>query len=167
MDPLDTGVVRELLNEVIKSPYGQFDLLLGEGQPFDGDVARYEGAATSFVGVAAGGAIYLQLRHWSPSSIRMVLLDEEPTLHTGDWDEVVELSATTSGGAEWLLWAGEGGGTIATLPAGSYRIRFSVRGVERALQTQHREHPFIDEHLIEFWSESTERPHQVVHHRQS
>lgn len=157
--------MRELLNEVVQSPYGQFDLLLGEGQPFDGDFARYEGAATSFVGVARGGAIYLNLRHWSPSSIRMVLHDEQPALEIDGWDEIVELSATTPGGAEWELWAGERGGMIGTLTAGTYRVRFSVRGIDAALATQYDVDPHVDEHLVEFWPEAAERPHRVVHRR--
>lgn len=159
--------MRELLNEVVQSAYGQFDLLLGEGQPFDGDRARYEGADASFVGVAEGGAIYLDLRHASPSRVRMVLLDEEPTVRVDEWEEVAEVSATTSGGAEWQLWAGRGGGFIGTLPEGTYRIRFSTRGVGTAVATQYDVDPYVDEHLIEFWPEVAERPHHVVHRRRA
>lgn len=55
-------VIRVLLDEVIETDYGQFDVVWSEGLGFDGDFDRFfAGQVNGLVGAASGEGVYSNL----------------------------------------------------------------------------------------------------------
>lgn len=138
-----------LLDQVIHTDYGQFDL--GEGEfGFDGDADRFfTGQQNGLVGAASPGTVYIRLaRRSGGSAVRIELHADEPSLN--DWDDVVEVSTTLgSGSLRWAGWAGEQYGEVA-VPAGEYRIRVSARGRDVGRADESAE-GVVDFYRIELW----------------
>lgn len=141
-----------LLDRVIETDYGQFDLIWGDGYGFDGDWDRFfDGQVNGLVGAADDNGLYVNLaRRSGGSPMRIVLLDEAPALDDG-WEDIVEVSVTVPAGAEtsWSSWAGETSGPIE-LPPGTYRVRTSARGRDAGHDGEFADGP-VDFYLLEFW----------------
>lgn len=109
-----------LLDEVVHTDYGQFDLLWSaDAAGFDGDAARFfTGQVNGLVGAADGRGVYVDLaRRSGGSHVKIVLLDAEPELPVAVDDDVVEVSTTVPDAAapRWSSWAAETSG--AAMPA--------------------------------------------------
>jgi hypothetical protein len=72
---------RVLLDDVVHTDYGQFDLVWS-GFGFDGDFDRFfRGQANGLVGAASGDGVYINLaRRSGGSRVRIALADSEPPL---------------------------------------------------------------------------------------
>ena len=72
-------MVRVLLDGVIDTDYGQFDLVWGDDYGFDGDVDRFfAGQVNGLVGAASGQGLYVNLaRRSGGSPVRIVLLQDD------------------------------------------------------------------------------------------
>lgn len=144
-----------LLDRIIRSDYGQFDLLLApDARGYDGDIKKFFGGQSNgLMGAASDdGSLYLFLGTWQDTSMRIVLLDGEPPAEPGAWDDIVEVSAIVpaDGEARWATWGGHDGGPL-NLPEGAYRVRTSVRGRDAALDSQYSATPTMSQYLVEFW----------------
>ena len=73
---------RVLLDDIIRTDYGQFDIGWSEGAGFDGNWDRFfNGQVNGLVGAADPGGVYINLaRTIGGSRIRIVLLDGAPPL---------------------------------------------------------------------------------------
>ena len=85
---------RVLLDEVISTDYGQFDLIWADGAGFDGDLDRFfRGQDNGLVGAADPGGVFLNLaRRSGGSPVRIVLVDTAPGKPDPSWEDVVEVS---------------------------------------------------------------------------
>jgi hypothetical protein len=141
--------VTVLLDQVIRTDYGQFDL--GEGEfGFDGDAARFfADQQNGLVGAASPGTIYVHFaRRSGGSALRVELHADEPALNDGE--DIVEVSSTLkSGSLRWAGWGGEPCGEFE-VPAGEYRIRVSARGRDSGQANEFADE-VIDFYLIELW----------------
>jgi hypothetical protein len=112
---------RTLLDRLIKTDYGQFDLLWGDGYGFDGDFDRFfAGQSNGLVGAASGQGLYLNIAKRSGGSpVRIVLLDSAPAPDPDQWEDIAEVSVTIPAGASpsWSTWAAEHSGS-ARPPSG-------------------------------------------------
>ena len=145
--------MRVLLDEVIDTDYGQFDLVYSDEGGFDGVVERFfDGQVNGLVGAADPHGVYLHFgRRSGGSSLRVVLVDAEPA-DDPRWEDVVEVSTTVppSGHVRWMSWAGESSGDLATLSPGDYRVRVSARGRDAADRDELRGEE-TDSYLVELW----------------
>lgn len=80
------------------------------------------------------------------------VLTERPVLDDR-WDEIVEVSFTTSQPDVLLLgWGGHSADTIPLGAAGTYRVRYSASGMDAAqAQDSSAEEPAPDRYLLQFW----------------
>jgi hypothetical protein len=144
---------RVLIDEVVHTDYGQFDVVWSDGAGFDGHWDRFfKGQVNGLVGAAESGGVYVNLaRRSAGSPLRLVLLDTEPPL-APRYEDVVEVSVTVPGGAEicWLSWAGETSGRVEGLAPGTYRLRVSAYGRDAGRADEFAE-GVIDEYLLELW----------------
>jgi len=142
-----------LLDRLIDTDYGQFDLLWGEDYGFDGDWDRFfAGQSNGLVGAASGQGLYLNLaRRSGGSRVRIVLLDEAPDPAGGEWEDVVEVSITVPVAASlrWSTWAGEESGALG-LGSGTYRVRTSARGRDAGRDGEFADEA-VDLYLLEIW----------------
>lgn len=157
-------VARVLLDAVIKTDYGQFDLLWDDGYyGFDGDFDKvFDGQVNGLAGAASGNGLYLNFaRRSGGSAVRIVLLDELAPLDAGPWEDVVEVSISVPTGAQprWMSWAGEDGGSL-DLRAGTYRVRVSARGRDTGQQQEFADGA-VDFYLLEMWPAQTQ-PDSIV-----
>lgn len=147
------AVERVLLDQVIQTDYGQFDLVWGEDGFFDGDFDRsYEGQINGLVGAANPQGVHVNLaRRSGGSPVRIVLLDAPPGSDDGQWEDVVEVSLTLPEGHEmvWSTWAGENTGPIG-IPPGSYRLRVSAKGRDEGHEGEFAEGT-VDDYLLQLW----------------
>jgi hypothetical protein len=148
---------RVLLDDIIRTDYGQFDIGWSEGAGFDGNWDRFfNGQVNGLVGAADPGGVYISLgRRSGGSRIRIVLLDGEPPPPPPYYDDVVEVSATIPDGAKagWQAWAGMGSGELPGLAPGTYRMRVSAHGRDAGHQNELAE-DVVDEYLVELWPSS-------------
>jgi hypothetical protein len=149
---------RVLLDEIVHTDYGQFDLVWSDGTGFDGNWDRFfEGQANGLVGAADPGGVYISLaRRSGGSRVRIVLLDGEPALPPSYYEDVVEVSTTIPDGAEpsWQAWGGPyGSGEIAGLTPGTYRMRVSAHGRDAGSRDEFAE-GVVDSYLVELWPSS-------------
>jgi hypothetical protein len=146
-------VERVLLDQVIQTDYGQFDLVWGEDGFFDGDFDRsYQGQINGLVGAANRQGVHVNLaRRSGGSPVRIVLLDAPPGSDDRQWDDVVEVSITFPEGHEmvWSTWAGENTGPIS-IPPGSYRLRVSAKGRDEGHAGEFAEGT-VDDYLLQLW----------------
>lgn len=145
---------RELLNSVIRTDYGQLDLVWTDGGGFDGDWDRFfSSQVNGLVGAADPNGVYVSLaRRSGGSSVRMVVLDLQPPSPDGAWEDVVEVSTTIPEDSEprWVAWAGMGEGPLGSLLPGSYRLRVSARGRDEGAANEFADEP-VDHYLIQMW----------------
>lgn len=122
---------RVLLDQVIETDYGQFDLVWTHDAGFDGNFDRFfAGQVNGLVGATDRNDLYLNLaRRSGGSPVKIVLTDEAPDVDTS-WEDIVEVSTSIPPGSrvQWLFWAGESSGALAAIDPGTYRVRVSARG---------------------------------------
>lgn len=150
----ESAVTRILLDTVIKTDYGQFDLIWDDGYyGFDGQFDTvFDGQVNGLAGAASGKGLYLNLaRRSAGCPVRIVLLSEPPTLDTEPWEDIVEVSISVPHGVSprWRTWAGERGGPL-DLPPGSYRVRVNARGRDAGRQREFAD-AAVDSYLLEVW----------------
>src|SRR4051794_16882908 len=141
-----------LLDEVVETDYGQFDLVFSHGGGFDGDADRvFAGQLNGLVGAADPRGVYVVLGRRSGGSRIRMARSEGPPADDPAWEDVVEVSATVPPGSEvsWSSWAGESGGPL-DVPPGHYRLRVSARGRDAGAEDEFAE-DVVDEYLIELW----------------
>jgi hypothetical protein len=148
---------RVLLDDIIHTDYGQFDLVWSDGTGFDGDWDRFfEGQVNGLVGAAPGNGVYINLaRRSGGSRVRIVLVDGAPSLPLPSFEDVVEVSVMIPDGATvaWWSWGGEKSGTVPGLEPGTYRMRVSAHGRDAGRQDEFAEE-VVDEYLLELWPSS-------------
>ncbi len=141
-----------MLDEVIQTDYGQFDLVWADTGGFDGDVDRFfEGQVNGLVGSADSSGVYVNLaRRSGGSSLRIVLRDDAPEADDS-YQDVVEVSITIPPGAvvQWMSWAGETSGVLAEIPPGSYRLRVSARDRDEGASGECAD-GLVDAYMLEF-----------------
>ncbi len=144
---------RVLLDQVIETDYGQFDLIWHEEGGFDGEFERFfSGQTNGLVGAADPSGVYLNLaRRSGGSPVRIVLTDGPPNVD-GSWEDVVEVSTTVPlvADPQWMSWAGEDGGSLDGLVPGSYRLRVSARGRDAGRDGEFADEA-VDFYLVEMW----------------
>ena len=147
-----------LLDDVVFTDYGQFDLVWGHGPGFDGQPDKYfRDQVNGVVGAAHPSGVYLNLaRRSGGSRVRIVLLDAAPPSRPDGYADVVEVSTAVPPGADprWASWAGETSGPLAGLAAGSYRLRVSAKGRDAGADGEFAE-GVVDEYLLELWPAAT------------
>jgi hypothetical protein len=89
-------VGRILLDEIIETDYGQFDLVWAEPGGFDGDHDRFFAfQKNGLVGAGDSNGVYVNLaRRSGGSPIKIVLLDVEPEAADNSYQDIVEVSIT-------------------------------------------------------------------------
>jgi hypothetical protein len=147
-------MVRVLLDGVIDTDYGQFDLVWGDDYGFDGDVDRFfAGQVNGLVGAASGQGLYVNLaRRSGGSPVRIVLLqDAAPAPDREEWEDIVEVSITIPPGVEpkWSTWAGENSGPL-DIPPRTYRVRTSAHGRDAGRGGEFAGGA-VDRYLLEIW----------------
>lgn len=151
--PYGAAMERTLLDQVIETNYGQFDLTWGEQGGFDGDFDRFfDGQLNGLVGAAHSGSVYLNLaRRSGGSPVRVVLRDSRPE-QDRSYQDIVEVSIEIPPAAtvHWASWAGESGGVFTGIPAGMYRLRVSARDRDVGREGEWAEGP-VDAYLLELW----------------
>ncbi|MGN6220580.1 MAG: hypothetical protein ACTHNQ_13845 [Microbacterium sp.] len=150
--------MRVLLEEVIFTDFGQFDLVDGT-DGFGGDADRFfADQDNGWVGAAATGVVHVVLaRRPGGSLIRVEIHDEEPPV--GDWEDVVEVSFVARDVVRWEAWAGEPNGVLG-VQAGSYRVRVSASG-RHAGHTGEFADEVVDRYLIELWP-ADPKPDEII-----
>ena len=142
-----------ILDEVVHTDYGQFDLTWGDDLGFDGDFDKFfAGQVNGLAGASSGQGLYLNLAPRSGGSpVRIELCESEPALDP-EWEDVVEVSITIPDDAEprWSTWAGEDSGPLA-IPPGTYRVRVNARGRDAGHAGEFAEES-VDFYLPQFWS---------------
>lgn len=142
-----------LLDQVIQTDYGQFDLGWNLPFGFDGDFDRFfSGQLNGLVGAADTSGVYINLaRRSGGSQVRIELLESSPGFAADTWEDVVEVSVAVPEGAQprWASWAGESWGPL-TVPAGTYRLRVSARGRDAGRSGEFAD-GVVDWYLVQFW----------------
>lgn len=143
-----------LLDQIIETDYGQFDLVWTEDGGFDGGVDHFfAGQSNGLVGAAHPCGVYICLaRRSGGSPVRIVLHEVEPALPGDEFEDVVEVSTTVPPGPEpaWSSWAGESSGPLAAIAPGTYRVRVSAQGRDAGADGEFADGP-VDAYLIELW----------------
>lgn len=149
---------RTLLDEVIWTDYGQFDLVWGESVGFDGDSNRFfDGQVNGLAGAGDANGVYIHFaRRSGGSPVRIVWHDAAPE-PDDSFQDVVEVSIMIPPGAvlRWQSWAGESGGALSDVPPGSYRLRVSARDRDAGRSGEFADGP-VDAYLLELWPSPTE-----------
>ncbi|KAF2417597.1 hypothetical protein B2K11_11740 [Microbacterium sp. B35-30] len=138
-----------LLDEVVRTDYGQFTLRQG-ADGFDGDADRlFAGQTNGWVGAAVPGVVHAVLaRRSGGSAVSIELHQDEPDLDEAE--DVVEVSLEVSEGAlSWETWAGESSGTL-DVPSGTYRVRVSASGRD-AGQAREFADGIVDWYTVQLW----------------
>lgn len=154
---------RTLLDDVVQTDYGQFDLVWGEDYGFDGNFDRYfDGQTNGLVGAADPDDLYINLaRRSGGSPVRIILRDSEPRDEAA-YQDVIEVSVEIPPGAtvQWMSWAYESHGVLDGLPAGVYRVRVSARDRDAGRNGELAPGP-VDAYLIELW-QSPKAPDAII-----
>lgn len=144
---------RVLFDEVVRTDYGQFDLVWS-GVGFDGDFDRFfRGQTNGLVGASSGEGVYINLaRRSGGSRVRIALTDSEPSTPGSDYGDVVEVSIQVPAGAvvRWSSWAGESSGALDGITAGAYRVRVSASGRDAGRADEFAE-GVVDEYRVDLW----------------
>jgi hypothetical protein len=147
-------VERILLDEIIETDYGQFDLVWAEPGGFDGDLDRFfAGQKNGLVGAGDPNGVYLNLaRRSGGSPVKIVLYDVEPAAADNSFQDIVEVSITIPPGSavQWVSWAGETSGVLAGMKAGVFRLRVSARDRDEGAAGEFADGP-VDSYLLELW----------------
>ena len=153
---------RVLLDEVVSTDYGQFDLVWAEPGGFDGDFDRFfQGQINGLVGAADPNGVYMNLARQSGDSPVKVVLRDSPPKDDGSFQDIVEVSIAVPPEAvvQWMSWAAETSGVL-DLPAGSYRLRVSARDRDDGAAGEFSD-GFVDAYLMELWPTSPE-PDSII-----
>lgn len=112
---------RILLDEVVRTDYGQFDLVWAEGGGFDGEWGRFfDGQENGLVGAGDPRGVYVNLaRRSGGSPVKIVLRDVEPD-DDASFQDVVEVSIVVPPSAE-VRWESWGSGNLRRAPGSSVR----------------------------------------------
>ncbi|WP_314649818.1 hypothetical protein [uncultured Microbacterium sp.] len=148
-----------LLDDVIRTDYGQFTLLQGD-TGFDGDVDRFfADQINGWVGAGVDGAVHVVLgRRSGGSSVRVELHEAAPPLD--DAEDIVEVSFSVGEGpVRFEGWAGDPSGSL-DIPAGRYRVRVSARGRD-AGHAQETADALVDWYVLQLWP-APPRPDEIV-----
>lgn len=165
VDPYPDPVERVLLDQVIRTDYGQFDIIWSDDGGFDGIFERFfDGQVNGLVGASDPDGVYVHFgRRSGGSPVRIVLLDEPPGSDSDYlWEDIVEVSFTLpeSGQMRWTSWAGETSGELSNVPPGSYRLRVNAKGRDEGHGGEFSQHP-VDSYLLQFWPEPP-RPDAIL-----
>lgn len=151
----------KLFSGTVNVHYGQF--YLEAGTPFDGDMPRcFAKQSNGLCGAAVPGFVFLTTGlHTGPVGLDIESHESEPDLND-IWEDVVEVSLQVSGPVLSLVQWAELTGTPLVRMAGSYRLRYSGRGMDKA----HEEDTVlgsdpIDRYRIDIWPASP-APDRVV-----
>jgi hypothetical protein len=162
--PYSDPVEAVLLDCVVETDYGQFDLIWAQGGGFDGNFdSFFAGQVNGLVGASDSDGVYINLaRRSGGSPVQIVLNDAPPMGDDVPWEDVVEVSFTLPGGHKirWSSWAGESGGALDGIPPGSYRLRVSANGRDQGRVGEFSERP-VDSYLIQLWP-APPRPDAVL-----
>ncbi len=144
-----------MLDQVVETDYGQFDLVWTEDGGFDGDFDRFfAGQVNGLVGASDPDRVYVNLaRRSGGSPVRIVLLEAMPKDDAdAPWEDVVEVSFILPEGHEmrWSSWAGLSGGVLPGIPPGSYRLRASANGRDQGREGEFSDQP-VDFYLLQLW----------------
>jgi hypothetical protein len=154
---------RILLDQVISTDYGQFDLGWADNFGFDGDFDRfYAGQANGLVGAADSSGVHINLaRRSGGSRVQIELCDRAPDLPDTPWEDVVEVPVSIPNGARprWSTWAGEDGGVLP-MPSGAYRLRVCAHGRDTGRDGEFAEQ-VVDFYVLQFWPAPAE-PDAIV-----
>lgn len=146
-------VERVLFDEVVRTDYGQFDLVWS-GVGFDGDFDTFfRGQTNGLVGASSGEGGYINLaRRSGGSHVRIALTDSDPPLPESDYGDVVEVSVQVPVEAVvwWSSWAGQSSGALDGIAAGSYRVRVSATGRDAGRAGEFAD-GVVDEYRIDLW----------------
>jgi hypothetical protein len=157
--PTVSDVEQTLLDDIIDTDYGQFDIVWGDDIGFDGDSDRYfAGQVNGLVGGAHHGGVYIHLaRRSGGSPVRIVLADSGPNEPDDSWEDVVEVSIEVSPGEQvrWQSWAGETGGALEGIRPGTYRLRVSARDRDAGHDGEFADGP-VDAYLLQLWPAPSE-----------
>ena len=152
-----------LLDDVVYTDYGQFDLAWTEDGGFDGDSDRFfRGQVNGLVGAADPGGVYINLaRRSGGSHVRITLLDSAPPLPPVEYDDVVEVSVRIPSDADvrWTTWAGETSGPLAGFAPGDYRVRVSAKGRDSGADGEFAD-VVVDGYIVEIWPDN-EAPDEI------
>ncbi len=153
-----------LLDDVVHTDYGQFDLAWTEDGGFDGDADKFfRGQVNGLVGAADPGGVYLNLaRRSGGSRVRITRRDSAPPLPPVEYDDVVEVSVRIPSDSDvrWMTWAGETGGPLTGFASGDYRVRVSAKGRDAGADDEFAD-GVVDEYVVEIWAEG-EAPDQIL-----
>ncbi|SEE86719.1 hypothetical protein SAMN04489740_2853 [Arthrobacter alpinus] len=146
-----------LLDQVVKTDYGQLDVIWILDGGFDGDSDRYfAGQVNGLVGASASSGVYINLaRRSGGSHVRMVLREAPPANDDARWEDVVEVSFAIPTGHEvrWCSWAGESWGALKAIIPGSYRMRVSASGRDEGRDGEFF-HGVVDTYLVQLWPDN-------------
>ena len=142
-----------MLDEVVRTDYGQFDLTWASDGGFDGNFDRvFHGQVNGLVGAAHPGGVYLHFaRRSGGSPVQIVMLDAPPA-NNPSYQDVVEVSIVIPPGAVvgWTSWAGESSGSLPDLVPGAYRLRVDARDRDAGRDGEFADGP-VDAYLLQLW----------------
>jgi hypothetical protein len=128
--------------------YGYFDVhrAASTGCPTDG---QFSGQRNGLCGAAVPGVLHCVTGlHTGTVNLSLVRLSAKPSIDPA-WEEVVEVSfATTTGRLAVYTFQDS---HEFDLPAGTYRVRYSARDMDRARDQDTWSGSPIDAYLLEFW----------------
>jgi hypothetical protein len=132
-----------------------------DGQYMIGDsvcdlVPPAPGGSSGLVGLRPGLAVVIAGTQFGNVAVSVEVTDAAPDLDTAGWDEVVEVSLTTSANGTGLgiISGGQGPGKLSGLtPAGpgSHRLRLHARGRDNGASRDVVTGKPVEEHLIQIW----------------
>ena len=151
--PPAAGTIR-VFHGLLWVHYGQA-YVLEPGEVADLAVSM-RGQANGLCGAAVPGALVLITGlHTGQVQFAVDAADHRPPLDQA-WEEVVEVSLTTTRSLSLVTWAGENAYPLG-LPPGSYRVRYCASGMDRA----HSHCEPVDDYLLTFWP-APESPDAVL-----
>jgi hypothetical protein len=149
---------------VVRTDYGQFDLVWSDDGGFDGNFDRFfDGQVNGLVGASDPCGIYFVLaRRSGGSRVRIAIHDVAPPMPSAYYEDVVEVSATIPPDARvnWMSWANESQGTVAIEPAADYRVRVSAHGRDAGRDGEFAP-DVVDEYRIDLWP-ATVGPDEII-----
>lgn len=147
---------RVLLDRVLTTDYGQFELLWDPVAVEEDLDLCFGGQANGLVGAAVPGRVYVNIasRLPEPAHVRIVALDGPPAAPGPEWEDVVEVSTEVprlpadEAAPHWTSWGYADSGPLDVTP-GYYRLRVSARGRDAARDPVGE--GVHDHYLLELW----------------